>query len=58
MNAIEERDGNGRGVRFEDIVQSLGGLGIRSDEVDEGLSWLLQRSMIIEIDQDVFRIDG
>ncbi len=58
MNAIEEGDGNGRGVRFEDIVRSLGGLGIRTDEVDEGLSWLLQRSMIIEIEQDVFRIGG
>ena len=58
MISIEEGDGDGRGVRFEVILHSLGGLGIRSDEVDEGLSWLLQRSMIIEIDQDVFRVDG
>ena len=58
MNAIEEGDENGRGDRFEDILLSLGDLGIRSDEVDEGISWLLQRSMIIEIDQDVFRVDG
>ena len=58
MNTIEEGNGNDHGVRFEDIARSLGAIGIRSDEVDEGLSWLLQRSMIIEIEQDVFRIDG
>jgi len=33
-------------------------LGIRTEEIDEALSWLLQRRMVIELDQDVYGIDG
>jgi len=33
-------------------------LGIRVDEIDEALAWLLQRRMVIELGQDVFGIDG
>ena len=45
-------------MHFEAISKALGTIGIRTEEVDEALSWLLQRSMVFEMDQDVFVIDG
>ncbi|SVE37716.1 uncharacterized protein METZ01_LOCUS490570, partial [marine metagenome] len=57
MNAIEESGSSNGGVHFEVIIDTLEPLGIRADEIDEALSWLLQRRMVIEIEQDVFGVD-
>jgi len=43
-------------VKFEKITSQLEPLGIRADEVDEALSWLLQRRLIVETNQDEFSI--
>jgi len=58
MNTIDDVGVNGRGVNFETIAAVLEPLGIRTEEIDEALSWLLQRRMVIELDQDVYGIDG
>ena len=58
ISTIEEVDPSRNGVHFEAISKALGTIGIRTEEVDEALSWLLQRSMVFEMDQDVFVIDG
>ena len=57
MNAIEESGSSNGGVHFKVIIDTLEPLGIRADEIDEALSWLLQRRMVIEIEQDVFGVD-
>lgn len=58
ISTIEEIDPGRNGAHFEEISNALGTLGIRTDEIDEAISWLLQRSLIFEMDQDVFVIDG
>jgi len=58
ISTIEEVDPARNGVHFETISKALGTIGIRTDEVDEALSWLLQRSIVFEMNQDVFVIDG
>ena len=57
MNVIEGSGSSNGGVHFEVIIDTLEPLGIRADEIDEALSWLLQRRMVIEIEQDVFGVD-
>jgi hypothetical protein len=44
-------------IHFNILLQELGGLGIREEEVDEAITWLLQREMIIELEQDYFCLD-
>ncbi|MEC8873971.1 MAG: hypothetical protein VX502_01105 [Candidatus Thermoplasmatota archaeon] len=58
MSTIEETDANNTGLHFDEISDALEPMGIRVDEIDEALSWLLQRRLVMEIDQDVFGIDG
>ena len=58
ISTIEEIDPGRNGAHFEEISNALGTLGIRTEEIDEAISWLLQRSLIFEMDQDVFVIDG
>lgn len=58
MSTIEEADTNNTGLHFDVISDALEPMGIRVDEIDEALAWLLQRRLVIEIDQDVFGIDG
>ena len=58
MSTIEEAGAANTGIHFDGISDILEPLGIRADEIDEALAWLLQRRLIIELDQDVFGIDG
>ena len=44
-------------IHFNALLQELTEIGIREEEVDEGITWLLQREMIIELEQDYFSLD-
>ena len=44
-------------MHFNLLLQELGAIGIREEEVDEAITWLLQREMIIELEQDYFSLD-
>ena len=44
-------------IHFNHLLQELGAIGIREEEVDEAITWLLQREMIIELEQDYFSLD-
>ena len=58
MSIIEEAGAAKTEIHFDEISNALEPLGIRVDEIDEALAWLLQRRMVIELGQDVFGIDG
>jgi hypothetical protein len=58
MSIIEEAGAAKNEIHFAEISNALEPLGIRVDEIDEALAWLLQRKMVIELDQDVFGIGG
>ena len=55
--AIEDSDGR-EGLHFDEIIQLLESPGINSEDIDEALSWLLQNKEIIEVERDVFVVDG
>ena len=55
--AIEDSCSQGEGLHFNDIVSLLRSPVISSDDIDESISWLLQKRDIIEIERDVFVID-
>ncbi|MDG1542872.1 MAG: hypothetical protein P8Q32_02975 [Candidatus Thalassarchaeaceae archaeon] len=44
-------------IHFNSLLQELGAIGIKEEEVDEAITWLLQREMIIELEQDYFSLD-
>ena len=44
-------------MHFNLLLQELGAIGIREEEVDEAITWLLQREMTIELEQDYFSLD-
>ncbi len=56
--AIEDSCSKGEGLHFDHIVSLLHSPVISSDDIDESISWLLQKREIIEIERDVFVIDG
>jgi hypothetical protein len=56
--AIEDSNGRGGGLHFDEIIQLLESPGIHSEDIDEAISWLLQNKEIIEIERDVFVVDG
>jgi|TARA_B110000263_G_scaffold45187_1_gene37208 hypothetical protein len=56
--AIEDSNGGREGLHFDDIIQLLESPGINTEDIDESISWLLQKKEIIEIERDVFVIDG
>jgi hypothetical protein len=58
MSIIEKAGAAKTEIHFDEISNALEPLGIRVDEIDEALAWLLQRRMVIELGQDVFGIDG
>ena len=58
MSIIEEAGAADAEIHFDEISDSLEPLGIRVDEIDEALAWLLQRRMVIELGQDIFGIGG
>ena len=43
-------------VHFDSLVGELVPLGIRVDDLDEAIAWLLQSEAIIEIDEDAFAL--
>ena len=40
------------------IMQIISRLNINSEDIDEAISWLLQNKEIIEIERDVFVVNG
>ena len=44
-------------VHFDLLLQELSEIGIRDNEVDEAITWLLQRQIVIELEQDHFALD-
>ena len=47
-------DENPEPVHFDSLLEELIPLGIRADEVDEAVAWLLQRTAIVELGEDAF----
>ena len=45
-------------VHFDTLMGSLVPLGIRVDDLDEAVAWLLQKELIVEIDEDAFCLGG
>ena len=56
--AIEDAYSSGGGLHFDEIIQLLESPGISPEDIDEGISWLLQKKDIVEIERDVFSFDG
>ena len=55
LSIIEKASDEGpEPVHFDSLLKELVPLGIRADEVDEAVAWLLQRSTIIELGEDAF----
>ena len=44
-------------IHFDLLLQELSEIGIRDEEVDEAISWLLRKQIIIELEQDHFSLD-
>ena len=58
LSVIEEALERGdEQVHFDRLVSELDLVGIRADEIDEAVAWLLQRRVIIEMKQDCFGLD-
>ena len=57
LMAIEDSNLLGEGLHFDEILRLLQSPVITSDDIDESISWLLQRRMIVEIERDVFIVD-
>ncbi len=45
-------------VHFDSLMGNLIPLGIRVDDLDEAIAWLLQSELIIEIEEDSFSLSG
>ena len=58
LMVIEDANILGEGIHFDDIIELLESPVISSEDVDESISWLLQKKEIAEIERDVFVIDG
>ena len=58
LSIIEEalEEGSNQ-VHFDSLVNELDTVGIRADEIDEAVAWLLQRRVITELEQDSFGLD-
>ena len=55
LSIIEKASDEGpEPVHFDSLLKELVPLGIRADEVDEAVAWLLQRSVIVELGEDAF----
>ena len=44
-------------IHFDLLIQELSEIGIRDEEVDEAISWLLRKQIIVELEQDHFALD-
>ncbi len=59
LGLIEESIESGdEQLHFDRLVAKLEGFGIRSDEIDEAVAWLLHRRVIIELEEDSFGLNG
>ena len=59
LGLIEESiEGGDEQLHFDRLVAELEGFGIRSDEIDEAVAWLLHRRVIIELEEDSFGLNG
>tara|TARA_Y100001001_G_scaffold76812_1_gene74730 strand:- start:377 stop:988 length:612 start_codon:yes stop_codon:yes gene_type:complete len=55
LSIIEKASDEGpEPVHFDSLLEELTPIGIRVDEVDEAVAWLLQRSVIVELGEDAF----
>lgn len=55
LGLIEESVESGEEqLHFDRLVAELEGFGIRTDEIDEAVAWLLHRRVIIELEEDSF----
>ena len=55
LGLIEESIESGEEqLHFDRLVAELEGFGIRTDEIDEAVAWLLHRRVIIELEEDSF----
>jgi len=58
LGLIEESLQNGEEqLHFDRLVAELEGFGIRTDEIDEAVAWLLHRRAIIELEEDSFGLN-
>ena len=58
MNMVETAYAEGPNpIHFDILMEELDEIGIRANEIEEAVQWLLQRQMIIEIEQDFFGLD-
>ena len=55
---IEEANVKGDGLHFDNIMRLMESPGITPEDIDESISWLLQMNEIVEIERDVFIING
>ena len=55
---IEEANMKGDGLHFDSIMRLMESPGITPEDIDESISWLLQMNEIVEIERDVFMING
>ena len=59
LGLIEESiEGGDEQLHFDRLVAELEGFGIRTDEIDEAVAWLLNRRVIIELGEDSFGLNG
>ncbi|MEC7706826.1 MAG: hypothetical protein VX723_02590 [Candidatus Thermoplasmatota archaeon] len=59
LGLIEESIENGEEqLHFDRLVAELEGFGIRTDEIDEAVAWLLHRRVIIELAEDSFGLNS
>ena len=58
LGLIEESIESGEEqLHFDRLVAELEGFGIRTDEIDEAVAWLLHRRVIIELEEDSFGLN-
>ena len=59
LGLIEESIEGGEGqLHFDRLVAELEGFGIRTDEIDEAVAYLLHRRVIIELEEDSFGLNS
>ena len=47
--AIEDSSADGQGLHFDEITSLLESPGISSEDIDESISWLLQKSRLLKL---------
>ena len=55
---VESIESGEEQLHFDRLVAELEGFGIRTDEIDEAVAWLLHRRVIIELEEDSFGLNG